>query len=766
MKPVLLLLAGIVLSIVGLDFCWNATPRKKAEFSDLPQAGTVQPVFMTELPRLPDRVDYETEVLPVLHAACMQCHAGASDGALPDFRQEPADWLFWLIPHEAFPQGCQGENSVFSKGHWQLIRRWIAEGAYWPKPGPRISREWDHETQNHWAFAPLRKPAIPEIRARDRIRNPIDAFILSRLEAVGLEMEQSARTEQLVRRLCLAVTGLVPTRAQIEQYAAADHYELDQFVEELLNDVGYGEHWGRYWLDVARYADTNGYEDDSLKPDAWKYRDWVIQAMNADLPYDEFVVKQLAGDLLPQASPQDFIAVGFLRLGAWDSEPNDALQDRFEQLDEIVSTCGLVFMGLSVGCARCHDHPEEPVTAQDYYRMVGLFDGLVRPTKGRLEEVAPSGTSAQLMKAERLQQQQRVLQREALLEKNDLRAKELRQQANALEAQAQLESAYRLVETEEPRAPTRLLLRGDVTRPGERIPAGIPAILADESWWEASSDRLRLAKWLIEQQQGLTARLLVNRIWRWHFGRGLCPSATQLGLGSEPPTHPELLEWLAAWFVYEADWSLKKLHHLILTSATFRAGSAASSLPGRRHLFGEFPPRPLRAEEIHDSLLLISGQLSRRLHGPPDYPFLPENLLATLPERGAWSNPTVERRRAIYQIVKRNLPNPFLEAFHFPVGQGTCVTRSSFSDASQATSLWYGDFSRECAARWADQMMATPYPNREMLLDEAFLAALGRYPVDEEKCLLSNHLTSSDEHSRLRELCLVLFNLHEFHCAP
>ena len=319
-------------------------------------------------------------------------------------------------------------------------------------------------------------------------------------------------------------------------------------IDNLLARPAYGERWARHWLDLVRYAESNGYERDAAKPFAWRYRDYVIRAFNADKPFDRFVLEQIAGDELPEDdhTAENLVATGYYRLGPWDDEPADPKQDRYDQLDDLVNTTSEVFLGLTLGCARCHNHKFEPLTMHDYYRMVAIFEPLQRPANGRTERTLPIGTRAQIAAH-----------------------------------QNGLEQGYFLHEPS-PQAPvSRLLYRGQAATPGPQVGPGVPAVIvASQPKFPATQGaktslrRLTLARWLIDPANPLTARVIVNRIWQYHFGVGLVRTSSDFGTMGEPPTHPELLDWLAAWFV-EHGWSLKALHRLILASNTYRLSTTA-----------------------------------------------------------------------------------------------------------------------------------------------------------------------------------------------
>lgn len=634
-------------------------------------------------------------------------------------------------------------------------------------PTARSATDWSDAARQHWAWRPLEPPTPPTPRRRSWVRTPIDAFVAADLEAAGLKPLERAASAALVRRLALAITGLPPTIATLDRFVADDDdapgvdARLDALVDELLAAPDYGVHQARFWLDLVRYADTNGYEDDGPKPLAWQYRDFVIRASNDDLPYDAFLRMQLAGDLVPEPTADDFIAAGFLRLGAWDAEPGDPLAQRFDELDEVVSTTAVVCLGLSVGCARCHDHPDEPISTHDYFGMVAMMQGLSRPREGRLEAPAASATPARLSATEAIRTRQQALRRQAFAEPDDARAAALRAEAAALDDDAAVESAYRFVDTARSGRPLPALLRGDPRQLGEIVAASPPSVLLASAWPEAPHPRLALADWLVGARRALTARLIVNRVWAWHFGRGLTDTPANVGLSGGRPHHPALLDWLAHWFVTEGGWSLKRLHRLILTSSTFRVRCEDGTTPRLlQHHQGAFPLRRLRAEVIHDTLLALAGRLVAAPTGPP---FDPQADDGEAPSR-----------RAIAALVRRNEPWPLLRDFDLPSAAAGCVVRPETHTASQALRLWNDALVDRCAGDLAARIVRESAPDLDAQITHAFRLAFGRPPGADELVVCralvpgGRAVTPGDESglTALQDLALVLFNLNEFVFSP
>jgi len=506
-----------------------------------------------------------------------------------------------------------------------------------PKPGVdagSLGTQITESDRKYWAFQPVHRPQIPSVGDRAWVRNPIDAFVMARLEKRGWRPAPPAKPRALLRRMFLDLLGLPPTlreQKNVERQPTADRF--DAVVRQLLSRPGYGERWGRHWLDLVRYAETNGYERDATKPSVWRYRDYVIRAFNNDKPYNRFLLEQLAGDELSDADTESVIATGYYRLGPWDDEPADFKQDRFDQLDDILTTTSQTFLGLTLGCARCHDHKFDPLTQTDYYRMIAIFNTLSRPQQGRTELNRPSGSKKQItalaVRDAHIHEEQgrinaalsrvrdhllnggrtslpddavaafRVLPNKRTATQKRLMQK-YRHQLDAEiaavldhETKTMIQAARRRIdqlrratpdlprgyffEERTPRPPsTHLLIRGRASNPGPEVSPGVPVVLARtqprflKPTRYTSRRRLTLARWIADKQNPLTARVIVNRVWQHHFGQGLVRTPSDFGSMGETPTHPRLLDWLADWFVNEGGWSLKKLHRLMMASNTYR----------------------------------------------------------------------------------------------------------------------------------------------------------------------------------------------------
>ncbi|MFO0842448.1 MAG: DUF1549 and DUF1553 domain-containing protein [Gemmataceae bacterium] len=601
-----------------------------------------------------------------------------------------------------------------------------------PLPNPTVATDW--------AFKPVRPVAVPRVKDSAWPRNPIDAFVLAKLEAAGRSPAPPAPPVALLRRLHLDLTGLPPTVEEQEAFcrdSSPDAWE--RLVDRLLSSPAHGERYARHWLDVARYADTNGYERDADKPSVWRYRDRVIRAFNGDLPFDRFVLEQLAGDELDDADADTVLSTGFLRLGPWDDEPADPKADRFDQLDDIVSTTAEAFLGLTLACARCHNHKFEPLTMPDYYRLVAVFNPLERPRDGRKELDRPAAPRGRKFDT--------------------------------------APPGYFLEERSPKPPPTHLLRRGRADSPGAEVQPGVPAVLAPTQpaflppGEFTSRRRLSLARWVASRDNPLTARVIVNRVWMWHFGEGLVATPNDFGTRGSAPTHPELLDWLAGWFV-DHGWSLKELHRLIVTSATYRVSKQIGTcLVGwSRHPLERLPRQRLDAETIRDSVLAVSGRLNRTMFGPGVRPPIPRAALEGHSDPNTVWKPDGEReasRRSVYIHVKRSLMLPMLEALDFCDTTRSSARRTITTVAPQALILFNGDFVNQQSAHLARRIAEEAGPSEGKRLDRAYRLVLGRPPRDEERAILREGLAryrdgGLSEEAAWVQVCRVLLNCNEF----
>jgi len=589
--------------------------------------------------------------------------------------------------------------------------------------------------REHWAFTPLRRPAVPALSDRSQPRdifswprNPIDQFVLDRLTAERLTPMPDADRNTLIRRLSFDLTGLPPTLEELNAFTGdsrPDAYE--HLVERLLASPAYGERWGQHWLDLARFAETDGFEHDRLRPESWKYRDWVISAFNADLPYDRFVLAQLAGDESPG---NNRVATGFLTCGPDMPDINLQAERRHSFLNEMTSTVGSVFLGLQIGCAQCHNHKYDPISQSDFYRMRAFFDRAFSFTKNRTVELP---------------------------------------RQNGQEFQS------------------FLMIRGDFRRPG---PAVAPAFLRIANPQrtpiaigpDQPEQRTQLARWITQAENPLTARVLANRLWHYHFGRGLSESPSDFGLVGDTPIYRSLLDWLATE-IPRRGWSLKEMHRLIVTSATWRQASrlppdASADLTARwktslttdrlNRLHSRGQRRRLEGEAIRDAMLSVSGQLNQRRGGPGIRPPLPPELIRSL-LKNQWNvHPDSEDhfRRSIYLFVRRNLRYPLFEAFDKPDTNASCARRNTSTIAPQALMLMNSRLTVDTAKTLAARLQLESGSAPAQQIQRLFQLSLSRNPGPAESRIFESALqqaTSPEEQSTaLIDLCLVMLNLNEF----
>ena len=665
----------------------------------------------------------------------------------------------------------------------------------------------------HWAFRPLFRAELPEVQRRAWCLSPVDRLVLAAQERRELGPLPPADKTTLLRRVTFDLIGLPPTPGDVDEFladAAPDAYE--RALDRLLAAPAFGERQSQHWLDLARFADTDGFEHDLVRPNAWRYRDWVIDALNADLPYDEFSRQQLAGDLLHPDDPAAAIPTGFLLCGP--DMPDINLQDerRHAVLNEMTATVGAVFLGLQFGCAACHDHKFDPISQADFYRLRAFFNGVdifrdhPVPSPQQLAE-RQRDEAARGPTVRRLETTLRELEdaaRQRLREKNpDLQPKpaDLQTEMSADERQrhaaATAELAMfkklpdlpqgRVVKNGAPRE-SFLMLRGDFRQPGPAVRAAFPRIAnragRDPAQFDglATGDRAALARWISQPDQPLFLRVIANRLWQEHFGRGLSASASDFGTLGEAPTHPELLDWLSLELPRQ-DFSVKRLRRLLTTSAVYRQASrpppqnaADEQLRAAREHWEQsrlasahnswlvgMNRRRLDGEAIRDALLAAAAQLHRELHGPGVRPPLPPELVNTL-LKNQWdvsAAPSDHHRRSAYLFVRRNLRYPLLDVFDRPDTNATCPQRSRSVTAPQALTLLNGELSTAAARDLAAEITLTLPTKNDSLssqVDLAYRRTLARPPTPAESALAQIFLATEP----FADLCLALLNLNEF----
>ena len=752
-------------------------------------------------------VDYTAQIKPLLQTHCVKCHgattqkaklrldtaAGAIQGGgrgaavMPGKAQESL--LFQVISgiHDEVAQ-MPYKRGPLDSPQVALIQQWIAEGAQAP------ANETPSDDR-HWAYIAPEKVALP---AAAEDAHPVDHFIQARLAKEGLALSSPATAETQVRRLFLDLTGLPPSPAQVAAFAQAAKKSPDAYArqaDELLDSPHYGERWGRWWLDQARYADSNGYSIDAPRV-IWPYRDWVIQALNEDMPFDQFSIEQLAGDMLPKPTPAQIIATGFHRNTQINQEGGiDKEQFRIESVFDRVATTGTVWLGLTIGCAQCHDHKFDAISHEEYYQFFAFLNNqdevtlpvpdphldkpaLLAEQKGLQEkistyiarhqqeftqweaELSPAAL-AQLPKDRQSALKRPVAQRSITQQRllfasgpgvadQEFRALNERY----MEITGRLERGLTTLvmkELPQPRK-TTLFIKGDFTRPAAEQKPAVPAVLHDLK--AATPNRMDLARWLVSRDNPLTARVIVNRVWQQYFGRGLVDTENDFGTMGSLPTHPELLDWLAVEFM-DSGWSLKHMHRLIVTSQTYRQVSevpspvslAAKADPNNMLLWRQTRLR-LDAEIVRDVCLTASGLLQPKLGGPPVYPPIPEGVLSLGQVKRTWplSQGTDRYRRGLYTFVFRATPPPGLSVFDAPDGFSTCTRRLRSNTPLQALTLLNDGSFVEFA-----QALEKIVKNEG--LDAAFRRCTARLPTAEERATLSQ--------LQPQEIARVLLNLDE-----
>ncbi|WP_158633475.1 PSD1 and planctomycete cytochrome C domain-containing protein [Tautonia sociabilis] len=739
---------------------------------------------------------FEARVRPILVDRCVRCHgeerqkgglrldsaaavrAGGRSGPAVVPGSLEQSLLVEAVRYEGLempPDGPMPEEEV------EALVRWVELGAPWPGAEQEaLAREepgsFTEEDRSYWAFQPVRRPEPPPVNDEGWARNPIDRFVFDRLDRAGMRPAPEADKHTLIRRACFDLLGLPPTPEEVDAFLADEAPDaFDRLVDRLLDSPRYGERWGRHWLDLVRFAESNGYRADEFRPFAWRYRDYVVDAFNHDTPYDQFIREQIAGDELDPDSPVGRVATGYLRLWVYESNQRDVEGQWDGILDDVTDVTADAFLGLGLGCAKCHDHKYDPILQRDYYRLRSYFAALVPrddlpvfpavPGTGEAERRAAWEALTAATRAEIAALEARYRERaeydaitkfqpemQALLQVDDPAALSPRERQLAT-------LAFRQVEMEYDKIPTKLtgekqrwealvaeLKRFDPIRParadvetisdvsavappnpipgdrsGEDIAPGILSILDPEpaeipalpGWPSSTGRRSALASWLTDPGNPLVPRVMVNRLWQGHFGRGIVETASDFGRLGEPPTHPELLDWLAARFVSEG-WSLKAMHRLMMTSSTYRQASIRADAtaclridPGNTLLW-RMPVRRLEAEPIRDAMLAVSGELDLDMEGP-----------SVQPE---------EPRRAIYTRFLRNTKDPLLAAFDVADGYLSTARRNVTTAPTQSLLMINGDWTLARAGAFADRILRSPVPDDEARVVLAYRLAFSRAP--------------------------------------
>lgn len=719
---------------------------------------------------------FEKRVRPIFASACYSCHSHESDKVKGGLYLDSRDGF--LKGGESGPlmdPGNPGMGRLMESVRWSNpdlqmppkkalkpeqvkdLETWVRMGAPWPADPPILSprkREFEitEAHRQHWSFRPLKRPVPPDL---GQIRHPVDAFIESQLIAKGLVPSEQASRGERVRRVYFDLIGLPPTPEEVEAFLQDESpLAWERLVDRLLASSHYGEKWGRHWLDLVRFAETNSYERDGAKPHAWRYRDYVIRAFNDDKPYDRFIREQLAGDELPDAGDDGWIATGYYRLGIWDDEPADRELARYDMLDDIVATTGQVFLGLTVDCARCHDHKIDPIGQRDYYEMLAFFQNVNHYKNGGPTDERVLGESG--------------------VEPESFETKVAGNKPPTRKA---------LVVTEKPGAAsdTFVLLRGSPENKGDKVSPGFLRVLSPPEpeihppdSGQSTGRRLALANWMASPSNPLTARVMANRVWQFHFGRGLVRTPSDFGMQGMAPTHPELLDWLACELV-DSGWSLKSLHRRILLSDAYQRSSrpleAARAKDPANDWFSHFDMRRLTAEEIRDAILQITGPLNTRMYGPGIYVTIPKEVLAgqSVPGSG-WGNSdgAEQLRRSVYIHVKRSLLAPLLLGFDLAETDRSTPVRFSTTQPTQALGMLNSEFLNERAVRFAGRVACEVGGNSRERVRRILALVTSRTPSEVEVARgidLLRRLTREDgvsEEVALSSFCLLALNLNEF----
>lgn len=793
-------------------------------------------------PRIPEVTQHR--IIPLMHLRCTVCHGlrqqegqldlrskasmlkgGKSGPALVSGNSEASLIYTRVVSEQCPPKRRMVEASVkqMESSELALLKRWIELGA--PEVPDEVAlsksdRAVTEADRQFWAFQPPKDQPVPKVQRSDLVRNPIDAFILAKLESKGLSFSPEANRETLVRRVYLDLIGLPPEPDELQAFVAdPDPLAYEKLVDRLLVSPHYGERWGRHWLDVAGYADSEGKrEQDQLRPDAYRYRDYVIQSFNRDKPYDRFLLEQLAGDELapydklpeiPEPIYDNLVATGFLRMAPDSTVANITafVPDRLDVIADAMDIFGSGVLGLTIACARCHSHKFDPIPQQDYYRIAAAFKGAydehdwLNPNlrklphvttrerqqwerhdariRGEIESIrAPLQHRAEALKKKHFDEQlgklpsqlredvQKAFQSDAsqrdtiqkylvekfqgalLIDEPGLRKanEEYKKAAEAVDKSVQALEKQRLPEPSiralwdrgEP-SPTYLLTRGDYLNPGPLIQPDVLSAISlknhtfkpEPPWPGAQSTgrRLALARWLTSPDHPLTARVLVNRVWKHHFEHGIVKSLGNFGRTGTPPTHPELLDWMAREFVRNG-WSIKGLHRLIMTSRAYRQSSRV--LPEHEHLdpandwLSRYPLKRVEAEVLRDSILFIARRFDPTQFGPPDkVQSRPDGLVTSTPGPRGW-------RRSVYVQQRRKEIPSMLEAFDLPQMNPNCLERPKSIVATQALHLMNNRMIHELAESLARRIAIEAGSDPETQARHLYAAALSRPPNAEE----------------------------------
>jgi hypothetical protein len=739
---------------------------------------------------------FREKIEPVLKAECYRCHSSDAAKVKGGLRLDSKEALFRggesgpvIVPGRSgeslLIQAVRHEDGLamppkkprLPEATIADLVAWVDAGAPDPRSGTGSASSGASmdEARGHWAFQPVKKVAPPKVAETALVRNPVDAFVVARLEERGWRPAPPAGRAEWLRRVTFDLTGLPPTPEEVEAFVDDTRPDANErVVDRLLASPRYGERWAQHWLDVVRFAETEGYEYDRHIPGAWRYRDYVIDSLNRDKPFDRFVVEQLAGDEVSPEDPECQTASTFHRLGPVRrnaGNPDIALS-RNEVLTERTDILGTAFLGLTVGCARCHNHKLEPISQKDYYRLQAFLAAteehnivLAADAERKVWEAKSRDVKDQMQRLQKLARKATGAEKERLTAEIEALEDRLPDPLPTISA---------TWNDFEHRTEVHVLKRGVWENKAEAVGPRPPSVLVPDDLPELPPDepdpRTRLARWLTAPGNPLTARVLVNRLWQHHFGAGLVKSVNDFGTRGDRPSHPGLLDWLAATLV-ENGWRLKPVHRLLALSHTYRQSSRsplaaeAERTDPENRLLWRFNRRRLSAEEVRDAMLAVSGRLNLKAGGPSVMPPVDPELVNLLYKPSQWRvdrDPSAHDRRSIYLLAKRNLRLPFLETFDAPALLTSCPRRESSTHAPQALEMLNGRLSNELAEAFAGRLDREAGGSPDRVVDRAFRLALGRPPTPAERERSLEFLREQP----LREFALAVFNLNGFLYVP
>jgi mono/diheme cytochrome c family protein/cytochrome c553 len=735
-------------------------------------------------------IDFARDVAPILEQHCIRCHqpavkkadislATVADLAANEYvvAGEPdASYLLEVVTARPGEKPLMPkEGPVLSAQEASVLREWIVEGAHWPDGV--VVKERSRADRNWWSLRPMNSIEPPAAGVPiDWSANPIDRFIYARLTAAGLHPNPPGDRRTLVRRVTYDLTGLPPTPEEVQAFdgdESTDAYE--KLVDRLLASPRYGEQFGRHWLDVVRFGESTGFEVNHVIDNAWPYRDYVIRSFNDDKPFDQFIMEHLAGDSLGPGDPAVEIGLAFLVCGTVDivgnSDPVQAAQIRADAVDEMIRATGEAFLGLTIGCARCHDHKFDPIMQRDYYSLYATLAGVYHDDRIVASEEQKRERAEKLAPLEA--QKKQIVEAKAAQEKLPKDAQKLKvivKQLADLEKQiAELPAlpTFAVGRYEQPAADQCIFERGDAQRKSERVVPASMSTLADVTkGFQLTADarekerRLALARWIAAKDNPLTPRVLVNRLWQYHFGAGIVATPNDFGYMGERPTHPELLDWLAKQLVADG-WRVKSLQKLIVMSQSYRQSSAyredAAKLDAGSRLLWRFPPQRLSAEEIRDTMLFVAGKLDEHMGGPGFrlYQYSRDNV-ATYTPLDSLGPETY--RRSVYHQNARASRIDLLSDFDVPDCAFSASRRIPTTTPSQALALMNHSFTMAMAEALAERVTkSTKEGKTPAQIELAFELAFGRKPNSSEQAAA----TALVDRYGLRAFCRALLNSSE-----